>query len=87
MKITEVEDFAIYEVYTVEDNKVVNIAVCKDYTHARFIACVYANNDEDYKAYYVSNVSRANQLVWGGGWYHRFYKNKDTGEIETDSLD
>lgn len=89
MLISEVEDFSQFEVYELigeKKNEYHCLCICKEYEVARTIAIVLALKDKNHDKYYVSNVSRPNTFVVGGGWYDCFWTDEN-GKLKTSSLE
>ena len=88
MRLSEVEEFAAYEVYELigeKEDEYHCLCVCKEYKVATIIAKLLAMNDLSRDKYYVSNVSIPNTLVPGGGWYDCYYRDEE-GKLRKDSL-
>ena len=85
MKIEEVEEFSQYVVYEKKENKLEYICICKEYYAAEWIARMLTMEDFEGSSYGVTNISRPNTFVIGGGWSVTFYKDKD-GQIHKDEI-
>ena len=83
------DDYEIYLAPKNADGSVghVHLAYCDDMRFAVIIAKLLAgNHNTDDWVYLSSGKSDGNDFVIGGGWYYRYRKNPETGEIECGSL-
>ena len=87
MKKDEVEKFANYEVYEIVDEKYHCLCLCNEYDIAKNIARTFARMDPTGDTYYVSSVNYPTDFVIGGGWYHSWHYDKESGKLIQDSLE
>lgn len=85
MNKSDAKDFCNYEVYEYVGEEYHTICACKDHKTATIIAQVLAQSDEDNDSYYVTSINNPGDLVWGGGWYEQWFKDK-SGKLKCVSL-
>lgn len=85
----DVEAFAKYIVYTIEETpvgrKVVDLCVCNDYKVAEDICKMFAWYDKDNQSYYYTGITEPGAFIPGGGWHECWYKNNE-GKLVHSSL-
>ena len=84
---SEAIDFANYQVYEVLDDTPHILCVCKEYDVAATIAQTLALLDTSCDTYYLTSVNNPGDFVPGGGWYHSWTKDKETGKLKSGSLE